>query len=82
MQSVATWGHLAAEHGHRSPNLAKEVPVLCITPVKAVFGSVSILLSATKHLKFIRSQDAMISKLTYVKLGLAWTDARATLIVR
>jgi len=50
MQAAATteverWGHLAVEHGHRSPNFAKEVPALCIAPVKAVFGSLGILLA-------------------------------------
>jgi len=66
--------------GHRSPNFAKEVPTLCIAPVKAVFGSVGILFAMIGiHFllfcdgtpKSIRSQDTMISKLDYVELELA-----------
>ena len=59
-------------------NLAKEVS--SFTPAKAVFGSVSVLLTMirvrssfpkTEFSVFTRSQDSMINKLDYVELGLA-----------
>ena len=62
-------------------NLAKEVA--CITPAKAVFGSVSILLtmirvrfplSTTRCSVLTRGQDSMLNKLDYVDLGLACAD--------
>ena len=62
-------------------NLAKEIS--SITPAKAVFGSVSILLmmvrvrflvSSTGRSMFTYIQDSMASKLDYVELGLACTD--------
>jgi len=62
-------------------NLAKEVS--SITPAKAVFGSVSFLLtmirvrSSTSLLirsRLTRNQDLMINKTDYVELGLACAD--------
>jgi len=63
-------------------NLAKEVS--SVTPAKAVFGSVSILLAMVK-VRFLFSydwqmpmftcgQDSMANKLDYVELGLACAD--------
>ena len=62
-------------------NLAKEISV--ITPAKAVFGSVSFLLTMIRvrylhHTigcsKLTCSQDSMLSKLDFVELGLACAD--------
>ena len=62
-------------------NLVKEVA--SITPAKAVFGSVSVLLtmirvrspsSPTTHSRFICNQDSMINRNDYVELGLACAD--------
>jgi len=61
-------------------NLAKEVS--SITPAKAVFGSVSILLTMVMvrfHVSYGRStftygQDSMANKLDYVELSLACAD--------
>jgi hypothetical protein len=62
-------------------NLAKEVSTM--TPVKAVFGSVSILLtmirvrfssSPMNCSGFTRNQDSMTNKTDYVELGLACAD--------
>ena len=62
-------------------NLAKEVA--SITPAKAVFGSVGVLLtmirvrsssSATGCFVFTHRQDSMLNKRDYVELGLACTD--------
>ena len=62
-------------------NLAKEVT--SVTPAKAVFGSVGVLLttirvrlpfSTTECSVFTCSQDSMANKLDYVELGLACAD--------
>ena len=62
-------------------NLAKEVS--SITPAKAVFGSVGVLLimirvssssPRTECSEFTYSQDLMVNKLDYVELGLACAD--------
>ena len=62
-------------------NLAKEVS--SITPAKAVFGSVSVLLSMIRvrssrspimYSRFTGSQDSMANKTDYVELGLACAD--------
>ena len=62
-------------------NLAKEVS--SITPAKAVFGSVGVLLtmirvrfppSPMSHSKFTRNQDSMTNRTDYVELGLACAD--------
>ena len=61
-------------------NLAKEIS--SITPAKAVFGSVSILLTmirvrffpVIRCSEFIRSQDSMANELEYVELGLSCAD--------
>jgi len=61
-------------------NLAKEIS--SVTPAKAVFGSVSVLLTmirvrflpAIRCSEFIRSQDSMENELEYVELGLSCAD--------
>ena len=62
-------------------NLAKEVSSM--TPAKAVFGSVSILLtmirvrflpSSDVYPRFTCDQDSMVNKSDYVELGLACAD--------
>ena len=62
-------------------NLAKEVSSM--TPAKAVFGSVSVLLtmirvrflpSSDVHPRFTCDQDSMANKSDYVELGLACAD--------
>ena len=62
-------------------NLAKEVS--CVTPAKAVFGSVSILLtmirvcfpsSTTGCYMFTCCQESMLNKSDYIELGLACAD--------
>ena len=62
-------------------NLAKEVSSM--TPAKAVFGSVSVLLtmirvrflpSSNVHPRFTCDQDSMANKADYVELGLACAD--------
>jgi len=62
-------------------NLAKEVS--SITPAKAVFGTVSILLatirvssssSMTKCARFTHIQDTMVNEQDYVDLGLFCAD--------
>ena len=62
-------------------NLAKEISSM--TPAKAVFGSVSILLtmirvrfssSPVRYRGFTRNQDSMANKADYVELGLACAD--------
>ena len=62
-------------------NLAKEIS--SITPAKAVFGSVSVLLSMIRVCSsspraecsvFTHGQDSMVNKLDYVELGLACAD--------
>ena len=62
-------------------NLAREVS--SVTPAKAVFGSVGVLLtmirvrfppSPMSHSKLIRNQDSMANKTDYVELGLACAD--------
>ena len=61
-------------------NLAKEIST--ITPAKAVFGSVSVLLTmirvcflpAIRYPMFIRSQDSMANELEYVELGLSCAE--------
>jgi len=62
-------------------NLAKEVS--SITPAKAVFGSVSILLTMIRvcvfsspmtHLKLTSNQDSMANEGDYIELGLACAD--------
>ena len=62
-------------------NLAKEIS--SITPAKAVFGSVSTLLTMVKvcfsspttgSLMFTHGQDSMTNKLDYVELCLACAD--------
>ena len=61
-------------------NLAKEVS--SVTPAKAVFGTVSILLTMIRVRfsppmicsRFTRNQDSMINKTDYVELGLACAD--------
>ena len=62
-------------------NLAKEVSNM--TPAKAVFGSVGILLTMIRVCflpfsnvlaQFIRGQDSMANKSDYVELGLACAD--------
>ena len=59
-------------------NLAKEIS--SITPAKAVFGSVAILLTMIRvrpyfpvigRSKFTRSQDSMANEVDYVELGLS-----------
>ena len=62
-------------------NLAKEIS--SVTPAKAVFGSVGVLLtmirvrfppSPMSHSRFTRDQDSMANKTDYVELGLACAD--------
>ena len=61
-------------------NLAKEIS--SVTPAKAVFGSVSVLLTMIRvcFLPVIRrselmcSQDSMANELEYVELGLSCAD--------
>jgi len=62
-------------------NLAKEVS--SITPAKAVFGSVGILLtmirvrfalSCYEMSKFTHTQDSMANEVDYVELGLSCAD--------
>ena len=62
-------------------NLAKEIS--SITPAKAVFGSVSAVLTMIRvpflqfsaiRSMFTRSQDSMTNKLDYVELGLSCAD--------
>ena len=62
-------------------NLAKEVS--SFTPAKAVFGSVSVLLTMTRVRSsslrsgcsvFTCDQDSMLNKLDYVELALACAD--------
>ena len=61
-------------------NLAKEVS--SITPAKAVFGSVSVLLamirvrfsSAMRCFVLTHNQDSMANELDYVELGLSCAD--------
>jgi len=66
-------------------DLAKTSSIL---PAKAVFGSVTTLLttirvrscsSATIYSKFTPSQDSMINKPDYVEIGLSCADACRTL---
>jgi hypothetical protein len=62
-------------------NLAKELS--SITPAKAVFGSVSVLLtmirvspfsSAMRPSRFTHNQDTMVNEQDYVELGLSCAD--------
>lgn len=62
-------------------NLAKEIA--SITPAKAVFGSVSVLLVMIRvsflsvrpcHLSANRVQDSMANRVDYVELGFACAD--------
>ena len=62
-------------------NLAKEVS--SITPAKAVFGTVSVLLTMIRvrphpslaiHSRFTCNQDSVVNKTDYVELGLACAD--------
>ena len=61
-------------------NLAKEIS--SVTPAKAVFGSVSVLLTmirvrflpVIRCSEFIRRQDSMANELEYVELGLSCAD--------
>ena len=63
-------------------NLAKELS--SITPAKAVFGSVAILLTMikvsfllicdTRYSKFTKNQDTMANEKDYVELGLSCAD--------
>ena len=62
-------------------NLAKEIS--SVTPAKAVFGSVSVLLTMIRvrfllfsmtHSRFTCNQDSMANKTDYVDLGLACAD--------
>ena len=62
-------------------NLAKEIS--SVTPAKAVFGSVGVLLtmirvrfppSPMSHSKLTRNQDSTANKADYVELGLACAD--------
>jgi len=62
-------------------NLAKEAS--SITPAKAAFGTVSILLtmikvhlsySATRRSRFTHIQDSVVNELDYVELGLSCTN--------
>ena len=67
-------------------NLAKEIS--SITPAKAVFGTVSIILTMIKvsilqvfadHCGLKWAQDAMMNRMDYVELGLACADVCAAL---
>ena len=67
-------------------NLAKEVS--SATPAKAVFGSVSVLLTMTRvrRLQFrtrmflTHGQDSMLDKLDFVELGLACADVKPLIV--